>query len=244
LRRTRQQHSFVFLFVLYAAAAVCPGLYFRTHYFVLFLPALALTTGIGLAQLHQRFHQRTLWRRFVSSGVLLLAIGISLYRGRVYFFELSPVAEVRFNYGNNPFPEAIPIAKYLKEHTQATDRISILGSEPEILFYAHRPSATGHIYTYGLMEPQPYARAMQQEFITETEEAIPEFVVLVPLNTSWLRSSRSVPDLWEWIPQFLARYDRVGVINIEGDRSEYFWDETAQRGVPTPAHIFVFRRRH
>jgi len=245
VRGKRQSHTFVLLFALCGALAVCPGLYFRTHYFVLFLPALALAIGIGLAELHQRFSQRKLWLKFAPSVVLLLAIGISLYRGRVYFFELSAVEEVRFNYGNNPFPEAIPIARYIQEHTKSTDRISILGSEPEILFYANRLSATGHIYTYWLMEPQPYARAMQHEFIQETERAVPEFVVFVPLNTSWLWSSRSITDLWEWIPQFLAaHYDRVGVINIESNRSSFFWDEYAQQAVPTAAHILVFRRRH
>ena len=205
---------------------------------MLFLPALALAIGIGLAELHQRFSQRKLWLKFAPSVVLLLAIGISLYRGRVYFFELSAVEEVRFNYGNNPFPEAIPIARYIQEHTKSTDRISILGSEPEILFYANRLSATGHIYTYWLMEPQPYARAMQHEFIQETERAVPEFVVFVPLNTSWLWSSRSITDLWEWIPQFLAaHYDRVGVINIESNRSSFSSKRTvgASRVFPAAA---------
>ena len=245
LRRTRHQYIFVLLFAFCGAVAVCPGLYFRTHYFVLFLPALALAIGVGLAELYGLSSgRRSRWLKLAPAGVLVLAIGISLYRSRVYFFELSPVEEVRFNYGNNPFSEAIPIARYIQKHTGPTDRISILGSEPEILFYAHRLSATGHIYTYGLMEPQPYARAMQHEFITETETSMPEFVVFVPVNTSWLRSARSVPDLWEWIPKFLtAHYDRVGVINIEGDRTDYFWEETAQHAVAGSAPVFVFRRR-
>ena len=244
VRRARSQHMFVFLFSLCSAVAVCPGWYFRTHYFVLFLPALALAIGIGFGELHQQMSQRNFWLRLAPSAVLLLVIGLSLYRGRAYFFHLSPVEEVRFSYGNNPFPEAIAIGRYLHEHTTPADRISILGSEPEILFYAHRISATGHIYAYGLMEPQPYARMMQHEFIKQTEESVPEFVVLVPLNTSWLRNTRSVPDLWEWIPQFIsAHYDRVGLINIDGDGSSFFWDEDAQHAVPAAAHVFVFRRR-
>ena len=246
VRRTRQQYIFVLLFAFCGAVAVCPGLFFRTHYFVLFLPALALAIGVGSAELHRLFRERrSRWLRLAPAAVLVLAIWISLYRSRAYFFELSPVEEVRFNYGNNPFLEAIPIARYIQKHTGPTDRICILGSEPEILFYTHRLSATGHIYTYGLMEPQPYAREMQHEFMTETERSMPEFVVFVPLNTSWLRNSRSVPDLWEWIPKFLtAQYDRVGVINIEGERTDYFWDESAQHAAPTRAHVLVFRRRH
>jgi hypothetical protein len=246
VRRTRQRHTFVFLFALSAAAAVCPGFYFRTHYFVLFLPALALAIGIGLAELHQRLIRSTSWTlKSMPAAVLILAMGLSLYRGRAYFFQFSPAQEARFNYGaDNPFPEAIPIAKYLREHTRPTDRVSILGSEPEILFYAHRLSATGHIYTYGLMESQPYARMMQREFMKETEQSVPEFVVFVPFIRSWSWSPRSVPDLWEWIPQFLSsHYDRMGIVNIEGDRTSFFWDENAQHAAPARLHIFVFRRR-
>jgi hypothetical protein len=246
IRRTRKNYAFLFLLVFCSAASVCPGFYFRIHYFVLLLPAMALVLGIGLGAVHEQLrHSRSWLLRFSPTIVLLLAMGISFYQARVYFLELNPIEEVRFNYGStNPFPEAIAIARYLQEHTKAGDRISIMGSEPEILFYAHRLSATGHIYTYGLMEPQPYAHAMQHEFIRETEQSAPEYVVFVPFNTSWSRTPRSIPDLWEWIPQFLiAHYDRVGIINIEATRTSYFWDESAQHAVPAPLHMFVLRRR-
>ena len=177
--------------------------------------------------------------------ILALAVGISLYRGRAYFFQYTPVQEVRFTYGlTNPFPEAMSIAKYLREHTKPSDKISIFGSEPEILFYAHRLSATGHIYTYGLMESQPYAQRMQHEFIEQTEQSAPAFAVFVPFNNSWTATSNSVPDLWQWMPGFLdAHYDRVGLINIEANKTDYFWEEDALKANPAPLHILVLRRR-
>jgi hypothetical protein len=46
-------------------------------------------------------------------------------------------------------------------------RIADLGSEPEIYFYAHLHSATGYIYTYGLMDEQKYAWTMQRETIRD-----------------------------------------------------------------------------
>jgi hypothetical protein len=56
-----------------------------------------------------------------------------------------PSDAVRMIYGPNPFSEAVRVAEYLQEHTNPTDTIAILGSEPEIYFYAHRHSATGYI---------------------------------------------------------------------------------------------------
>ena len=68
-----------------------------------------------------------------------------------------------------PFLSLFRIADYLREHTTPDDTIAVLGSEPEIYFYSHRHSATGYIYTYPLMEPQKYARQMQEEMIREIE---------------------------------------------------------------------------
>ena len=66
-----------------------------------------------------------------------------------------------------------------------------LGSEPEIYFYSHRHSATGYIYTYGLMEPQKYAHQMQQEMIHEIERASPKDLMSVGI----FYSGCGAPDL-------------------------------------------------
>ena len=58
----------------------------------------------------------------------------------------------RTTYSLNPFPESLEIAKIIKASTSSRDRIAVLGSEPQIFFYSNRRSATGHIYTYALME--------------------------------------------------------------------------------------------
>ena len=92
----------------------------------------------------------------------------------------------RLIYGRNPFPESVPIARYLREHTAPGDRVAVVGSEPQIYFYAGRRSATGYIYTYPLMELQPYATAMQQAMIREIESADPRYVVFVRAVGSWL----------------------------------------------------------
>ena len=66
---------------------------------------------------------------------------------------MDPLTACQTVYGSNPFPEAVQVGDYLKNHASPGARIAVLGSEPEIYFY-HRHSATGYIYTYSLMEPQ------------------------------------------------------------------------------------------
>ena len=101
-------------------------------------------------------------------------------------------------YGDSPFPESFRIADYLREHTSPDDKIAVLGSEPEIYFYSRRHSATGYIYTYPLMEPQKYARRMQEEMIREIEQRNPKYLVSVVMNDSWLQRPGSDPLIFTW----------------------------------------------
>jgi hypothetical protein len=112
-------------------------------------------------------------------------------------------------YGPNPFPEALRVAEYLREHTNPTDTIAILGSEPEIYFYAHRHSATGYIYTSGLMEPQRFAGQMQREMMREIETARPKYLVFVAVDTSWLRRRDSEPEIFDWFDRYTAENFRL-----------------------------------
>jgi hypothetical protein len=91
----------------------------------------------------------------------------------------------------------------LREHSSPDAKIAVLGSEPEIYFYAQRHSATGYIYAYGLMEAQPYARQMQDEMIREIETAQPEYVVYVTSPLSWLRERESDPHIFTWARRYL-----------------------------------------
>ena len=74
----------------------------------------------------------------------------------------------------------------------------MIGSEPEIYFYSGRRSATGHIYTYALMELHPYALTMQEEMIRQIEEAKPEYVVYVQNKFSWLTRPESERKIFDW----------------------------------------------
>jgi len=38
----------------------------------------------------------------------------------------------------------------LRAHTAPTERIAVIGSEPQIYFFAQRHAATGYIYMYAL----------------------------------------------------------------------------------------------
>ncbi len=249
LRRGRPQAAPFFVgFLAFSFLAVCPGLYFRQHYFVVFLPAVALLVGQAVARSAEvwRGPGHPPWLAAVPSAVVAVALGSGLWQQRELLFELSPFQVSRAFYGSNPFPESPEIARYIAAHTSPADRIAVVGSEPQIYFYSQRRSGTGYIYTYGLVENQPYARRMQEEMIREIEAARPEFLVFVNIWTSWL-IRRGAPDLvFEWVRAYgQAHYEVRGLVEIlPTGESRSLWGDTAAGVTPaTGAHIVIGRRK-
>ena len=246
-KEARRGRTFVLGFLLFSFLATCPGLYFRRHYFVMLLPACALLAGLAAVGAGNLLERRNIGRRSGVAAALLLLAAVSCYAylERPFFFSLDTATLARAVYGDNPFPESVAVGRYLKENSSPGDRIAVLGSEPQINFYADRRSATGHIYMYGLMEEQKYAARMQQELVREVESASPAYVVFVNVRASWLMRPGSHPLVFNWAPGYLQRhYDMVGVVDIMPDRTEYVWGGDATSYRPRSRNFLtVFKRR-
>jgi hypothetical protein len=247
--RARRHAFFVLSFLLFSFLAVCPGFYFREHYFILLLPAVSLLTGMAVSSATQGLGQ--IRGKAMLAGipvvVLIAAFSYSIFRQREFLFVMDPSTACRSVYQINPFPEALEIAAYIRSHTADSAKIAVLGSEPEIYFYSHRHSATGYIYTYGLMEPQKYAFTMQREMIHEVESAQPEFLVFVGIQASWLAQAGSPQEVafFTWAQPFIAEnYERAGVVDIFRNATQYRWgDEARLEGPTAPFYVEVFKRR-
>jgi Dolichyl-phosphate-mannose-protein mannosyltransferase len=243
--KARDHRLFLAGFLLFSFLAVCPGLYFRRHYFILMLPAIALLTGVAVNSVRQQLLEgRQRARTFLPVLVFLVAFADSVILQREYYFEMDPLTACQSVYGGNPFPEAVKIGEYLKSHASPGARIAVLGSEPEIYFYADRHSATGYIYTYSLMEPQSHALQMQKEMISEIETAQPEFVVLVNVPESFGRLPTSETMVLSWADTYLpSEYELVGMADMLAE-TEYVWGDAAQTYHPS-SHSFirVFKRK-
>jgi Dolichyl-phosphate-mannose-protein mannosyltransferase len=248
-RKARSHSVFLVGFLFFSFLAICPGFFFREHYFILILPAISLLIGLAVSAATQALRQAQskpilTW---IPVLVLLAASAYSIFLQREFLFVMDPATACRYVYGANPFPEALEIAAYIKNHTSESSRIVVLGSEPEIYFYAHRHSATGYIYTYGLMETQKYAFTMQKEMIREVESAQPEFLVLVGVPTSWLarRGSPQEVAFLNWAQPFIAEhYELEGTADILPSGSEYRWGDEAKNYQPRSSFVVhVFKRK-
>jgi hypothetical protein len=240
----RRLSQFLVLFTLFSALSVCPGFYFRQHYFITLIPAIAFLCAAGTQFLTCQGNapgKPQFWRFAAPVLALLLTLGMQLG----YFFAKDPARVFQTIYVENPFVEAKEIAKYIQTHSSPNARVAVFGSEPEIYFYSHRHSATGFIYTYGLAENQPFAARMTRQMIQEIETVRPEYFVYVNVATSWMMGEHSSKEILEWAKRYLQEgHQIVGVIEIEDDSTaEYYWDSLASNHPPKSARfILLFKR--
>ena len=221
--RWKNSRAWLLGFCAASALAVCPDFYFRKHYFLIALPALALLAGAAISGL------KKIWREKNQSSPLgdwpswsyALAMAVTIYTCADVWFRLPLHAIIRGGnpaehglYGADPLPEAEIVAKFIRDNSTPAARVAILGSEPEIYFLAHRHSATGYIYTYAQMEPQPFALQMQREMIGDIETNRPEFIVFADNIMSWNRRPDSDLTIFRWWDGYKTNYTLVGLTDI------------------------------
>jgi 4-amino-4-deoxy-L-arabinose transferase-like glycosyltransferase len=208
LKRLRPALFFSVSLWLFAFVGTAAGLYFRGHYFILLLPAFAILLGLAVTAWRDLMPAKFLPDVLRSLPVIVFALilGWNLYYYEAVYFEWPADQVAQQLYRENPFSEAVAAAELIRDHSFPDARIAVIGSEPEIYFYAHRHSATGYIYTYPLMESQPYASVMQQDMVREIESAHPEFLVQVPYPLSWLPQPGSSPYLIDWSTNYAAQF--------------------------------------
>lgn len=247
-KKVAADRFFLFGFLAVNALAICPGWYFRPHYFVMLLPAVALMAGVAghpSGPLLSAIGSQSV-RNLALAGLLLTAALYACWQEGEYYFVHSPRQVSRACYAMAPFPEALPIAQYLREHTSPGDKIAIFGSEPEIFFYANRLSASRHIYMYGLMEDQPYAEKMRREMIGEIEASKPKYIVMVDVVSSWIALPTKVDTLINWAERYAREnYQVVGIIDmIDYDTTHILWDADTKGYRPMGRDFLTVLRRN
>jgi hypothetical protein len=238
---------FILFFALFSFLSICPGFYFREHYFVTLLPAVSILAGVFIEFLNSRRFPflKPQYAYLIGSGIFIMAALAGIIGQKEYLFTSDPIKLSRTIYGANPFPESIEIAKFIEAKSTANERIAVFGSEPQIFFYSKRRSATGYIYTYSLMEQHDFSLAMQKEMIKEVVTSKPNFIIIVNIDTSWLMQPDSEKFMFSWLDNYVKEnYFLVGVADIiSPDITVYKWyDDAKNYTVQSPYHLLVFER--
>jgi len=227
--RLRQTRVWLLGFTLASFLTTVPGFYFRTHYFLLTLPALGLLAGCavsGACGLWRRKMGATRFGQWPAGVYALLLIFTVVKTSDVWRVFAAQGGHAL--YGAELFPEAETVAAFIDKHSPQDAQVAVLGSEPEIYFLSHRHSATGYIYAYPLMEPQAFASTMQRDMIREIETNSPEFIVFVNQNFSWVQAPQSDVTIFRWWNDYKTNYTTVGLVEENWPKpSRFFWGTNA-----------------
>jgi 4-amino-4-deoxy-L-arabinose transferase-like glycosyltransferase len=179
--------------LLVSLFGVASGGFFRSHYFVQAIPAVALLAGdaiVGIPLFERIGLRKSIQPYFLCAVIVAAGVHVEAW----YYLPGSPEAKCRRLYPQNLFSESVVIARYLAENSTPDDTIFVFGSEPQILYYAERRSATRYILMYPLMLPSDETSARQQSAVEEIIANKPQFVVTVFNRTSFSTSLESQPE--------------------------------------------------
>lgn len=250
-RRKRPDGPRGFLLGLAGASflSLVPGFYFRPHYFILFFPAAALLAGAaamrGLAWLKR--HASSATRRAVTAALALVIFGGQVYLERGLLFASDAKEAIWQMYGPAPFTfnEARDVATMLKPRLSPSDKVAVMGSEPQIYFYLKRRAPTPFIYFYYLTEGHSYAEGMRREFIADMERSRPEYLVTISSWKAEASTLDSYKSLLGWYEAYRDRhYELTGLAEIVSRRRTVFlWGEEARRHKVHSGLTFLIYRR-
>jgi hypothetical protein len=242
----RIKSIFISIFALLSFISICPGFYFRQHYFIQYLPVLGLSFSVFLYSMEFYLLKviKIAYAKTFKWGIFILLAIISIKAESHYLFKDSVNYLSTTIYGLNPFVESIAISKFIKQNTLKTDKIVILGSEPQIYFYSDRKSATGYIYTYSLMEKHLNSLLMQKEMVAEIEKNKPAVIVMVKVYNSWLIYPDSERYIFMWCDKYINEngYNKVGVLDM-ADGNFVTGKELETYKLQSDEFIVVFKKK-
>lgn len=260
VKTSKDNRMFLFMYGIFSIVAICPGFYFRPHYFILLLPFVSLSVGLTVKWFSEslrnffleKSHQELTCRNAIMAGGLagmgiFFIVGFfqPIYNEYDFLFNWTNFQRCRSVYGINSFNESLVIADFINTHTNMNDRIAVLGSEPQIFFYSKRHSVSPYIYMYPFMEKHSFALKMQKEFIRDVELNDPKYVVFINSPRGWFPENFKQQDILRWINDYINRDNMrlICVIELQKNNSLYHWGHNIKWPVNYKYYMAIFKRK-
>lgn len=243
-RPEQRNRRLVMVWLFFSFLGVSTGGFFREHYFIQIVPAVALLAAVGVHSLPVpgRMHR---WKPAAAYVVVLAALIYGVGVSPSYYLRGSPELKCRKLYGVNPFAGSKPAGQFINKHSNPEDTVFIFGSEPQILFYAQRKSATRYIFVYPLMGDEPGNPARRRAVVRSVAEQSPKFIVTVVLPTSFGPYFGAYRSFSENFYPILENYRRVAAIVADPVHEDEFIEFVQDPGpaFPKNASVIIWQRR-
>lgn len=236
------------LLLVLAFFSTSPGMRFYGHYFIQFMPALALLIAAFVYSAGDISSTKFNFQLggTVALGLFLLLCVVTIQKQSNYYFAPNQFDILRQVYGDNPFVESKPIADKIKSMAKPEDQLLVLGSEPQINFYAQLHTPTRHSFMGFTSGNDDNAKKWREEVRKDVEAAKPRFIVFVNHPFSWSFPQGSDQELFKWgYSYMIENYDIVGIADIVPNaRPIFVWDAAANTYKPKgEKYILVFKRK-
>ncbi len=187
------------------------------YYFIAWLPAMGVLAGYVAARVHLRVGNALVKRVLFVPALLMVVLPAVL------------VARLTITPDDGSSREA---ASYVREHSEASDRVLLWGSRTEVLVLADRRSPTRYVYQYAALATRGYASAARiDELLAALERERPLLIVdasrdsfvTPPLDRAGFAGWTSPESQYAWLPETVriidfveANYERVTTLPQTG----------------------------
>jgi hypothetical protein len=200
-RRDRFPAYYLGGWALANAVGVSASGHYFPHYFQQILPAVASLAAAALA-VEGAARQPSRARVALVSALALGPLVLTALR----FWSLSPAEAMRTIYPGNPFQSMPALAREIASISEPQDTVFLFGTEPELLFYAQRVSATRYIHLFPLFGPYPDALERQRGVAAEVARAEPAVMLWIPNAMFFAEGAPQY--LTRWFQRFSAQHYR------------------------------------
>jgi hypothetical protein len=204
--------GYIYANLLGAIIAVSMGMHFYPHYFIFILPTFAIIIGIAIAE----FSGTRMESRAYTIAILLLCFSCFSFAGQ----RLLPEKELLVNlYSDNTMAQARTVGDYLRANAPPSSTVFIIGSEPEILFYANLQAASRICYFYPLVVETIHREEMRKELLADLDSRPPDYVVVVNrIHSLMLKSVLND----KYMDELFSRVSAFQIAGIMTDNSDTF----------------------
>ena len=212
------------------------------HYYIMVIPFWAAIAAVAVEAIVRSFphyfHEKSAIKKLGISIVVMVLLILPVHKQ----FFLSPEELVSLVYGSdrNPFLEARSVARHVSELSNPADYVFVAGSEPQILYHAQRRSSSRFVIMYPLMINTPFALNYHRETIASLKNNVPEIIVFVRSQNSWLMQRESPRVLIDYLNQLIKRdYRLAGGWNYETKE----WYDMSDEKMTTKCSIVVYKKK-
>ena len=213
-------HRWLFVGLFAASLAGTAG-GFMKHYYIICVPALAVMVSVAIVNIGTLLEGKAWFGRRHSTAVLLtlfMAVMIVPTSDRLFATPGEALYEL---YNDHSFEASPAIARELSRITSPNDMVFIDGSQPEVLYYAERKSATRFVILYPAILKTRYTEQYDKDIVADLKAHPPEAIVAfdIPQRIDQflkrkMTSSNTDRYVWQSIHD---NYDFVAAIPLAGD---------------------------